>query len=59
VTALVQVSTGFDVEITRHVELGIGGQFDFIFSDRTVGSPPVQLFAPGLFSLRLGIGFRF
>jgi opacity protein-like surface antigen len=59
VLPLVQVGLGVDVEVTRNVDIGLAGEFDFTFSSLTVGAPPVQTFQPGLFSVRLGIGFRF
>jgi hypothetical protein len=59
VLPLVQLGLGLDVEIARNVDIGIGGGFDFTFSSLTVGTPQVQAFQPGLFSARLGIGFRF
>jgi hypothetical protein len=59
VVPLVQIALGLDVEIARNVDIGFGGGFDLTFSSLTVGAPPVQAFQPGLFSARLGIGFRF
>ena len=59
VVPLVQLALGLDVEITHNVDLGVGGGLDLTFSSLTVGAPPVQAFEPGLFSLRLGVGFRF
>jgi hypothetical protein len=59
VVPLVQLGLGLDVELARNVDLGLGGEFDFTFSSLTVGAPPVTAFQPGLFSVRLGIGFRF
>ncbi|HEY2743434.1 MAG TPA: hypothetical protein VGL86_02385 [Polyangia bacterium] len=59
VLPLVQLALGLDVMIARNVDIGIGGGFDLTFSSLTVGAPPVQAFEPGLFSARLGVGFRF
>jgi hypothetical protein len=59
VLPLVQVALGLDIMIARNVDIGLGAGLDFTFSSLTVGAPPVQAFQPGLFSARLGIGFRF
>jgi hypothetical protein len=59
VVGLIQVALGLDIALYKNVELGLGGQFDFTISDRQLGSPPVRLFAPGFFSGRVGVGFRF
>ena len=59
VTPLVEGALGLDVMIARNVDIGLGGELDLTFSSLTVGAPPVQAFQPGLFSVRLGIGFRF
>lgn len=59
VVPLVQLALGLDVELARNVDIGVGGALDLTFSSLTVGAPPVQAFQPGLFSARLGIGFRF
>lgn len=59
VVPLVELALGLDVEIARNVDIGVGGALDLTFSSLTVGAPPVQAFQPGLFSARLGIGFRF
>ena len=59
VLALVEVALGLDVEIARNVDIGLGAGLDLTFSSQAVGNPPVQAFQPGLFSARLGIGFRF
>jgi hypothetical protein len=59
VTPLIEGALGLDVEIARNVDIGIGGELDLTFTSLTVGAPPVQAFQPGLFSVRLGIGFRF
>jgi hypothetical protein len=59
VVPLVELALGLDVEVARNVDIGLGGELDLTFSSQTVGAPPVQAFSPGLFSARLGIGFRF
>ncbi len=59
VVPLVEAGLGIDVELARNVDIGLGAEFDFTFSSLTVGAPPVTAFQPGLFSVRLGIGFRF
>ncbi len=59
VVPLVQLALGLDVELARNVDIGVGGALDLTFSSLTVGAPPVEAFQPGLFSVRLGIGFRF
>ena len=59
VVPLVQLALGLDVEVARNVDIGIGAGLDLTFSSLTVGAPPVQAFQPGLFSVRLGLGFRF
>jgi hypothetical protein len=59
VLPLVQVALGLDIELARNVDLGLGAGLDLTFSTLTVGAPPVQAFQPGLFSARLGVGFRF
>ncbi len=59
VVPLVQLALGLDVMIARNVDIGLGAGFDFTFSSLTVGAPPLQAFQPGLFSVRLGVGFRF
>ena len=59
VLPLVQVALGLDIMIARNVDIGLGAGFDLTFSSLTVGAPPVHAFQPGLFSGRLGIGFRF
>jgi hypothetical protein len=56
---LVQLAAGLGIEITHGIDLGLGGQLDLTFSSRQAETPPVQLFAPGLFSLRADVGFRF
>jgi len=59
VVPLVQLGAGLGVEIYHGIDLGLGGQLDFTFSSLAVGSPPRQVFTPGLFSLQLELGFRF
>ena len=68
VVPLLQIAAGVSVEITRGNELGLGGHFDLTFSDIDRGPPvptgqsstPVHtVFAPGLVSVRLQLGFRF
>lgn len=59
VTPLVEGALGLDVMIARNVDIGVAAELDLTFSSLTVGAPPVQAFQPGLFSVRLGIGFRF
>ncbi len=59
VVPLVEAGLGLDIELARNVDLGIGGELDLTFSSLTVGAPPVKAFEPGLFSVRLGLGFRF
>ncbi len=59
VLPLVQLALGLDVAVARNVDIGIGAGLDLTFSSLTVGAPPVQAFQPGLFSARLGLGFRF
>ncbi|MGZ3425576.1 MAG: hypothetical protein ACXVCV_02955 [Polyangia bacterium] len=59
VVPLVEAGLGLDVELARHVDLGLAGELDLTFSSLTVGAPPVQAFQPGLFSARLELGFRF
>lgn len=59
VLPMVELAFGLDIELTHNVDLGIGGELDLTFSSLTVGAPPVQAFQPGLFSTRIGIGFRF
>ena len=59
VVPLVELALGLDIELARNVDLGLGGELDLTFSSLTVGAPPVQAFQPGLFSARLGVGFRF
>jgi hypothetical protein len=59
VVPLVEVGLGLDVELARNIDVGVAGEFDFTFSSLTVGAPPVTAFQPGLFSVRLGVGFRF
>ena len=68
VVPLLQLAAGVSVEIKRGIELGLGGHFDLTFSDIDRG-PPVPMgeqstplhtvFAPGLVSVRLQLGFRF
>jgi hypothetical protein len=59
VVPLVQLATGLGVEIKHGVDLGLSGQLDFTFSGQQTGTPPLHVFSPGLFSLRLDVGFRF
>jgi hypothetical protein len=59
VVPLVQLGLGLGVELRHNVDLGVGGQFDLTFSSLSVGAPPQQPFQPGLFSVRLDLGFRF
>lgn len=59
VVPLVQLALGLGVEITHGVDIGLAGQLDFTFSSLSVGSPPATVFSPGLFALRLDLGFRF
>ena len=59
VVPLVQLALGLDVEISHNVDIGVGAGLDLTFSSLSVGSPPIQAFQPGLFSVRLGVGFRF
>jgi hypothetical protein len=59
VVPLVQLALGLDIELARNVDIGVGAGLDLTFSSLTVGAPPVQAFQPGLFSARLGVGFRF
>ena len=59
VVPLVEAGLGLDVEVARHVDVGLAGELDLTFSSLTVGTPSVQAFQPGLFSARLELGFRF
>jgi hypothetical protein len=68
VVPLLQIAAGFGIYITRGIELGLAGHFDLTFSDVDRGEPvdagktPTSVhtvFAPGLVSLRLQLGFRF
>jgi hypothetical protein len=59
VLPLVEAGLGLDIEVYRGIDIGLAGEFDFTFSSLTVGAPPVHAFQPGLFSTRLGLGFRF
>jgi hypothetical protein len=59
VVPLVEAGLGLDIELARNVDLGLGGELDLTFSSLTVGAPPVRAYEPGLFSVRLGLGFRF
>lgn len=59
VLPLLQLALGLGVELTHNVDLGLGGQVDLTFSSLSFGSPPRQPFQPGMFSLRLDLGFRF
>jgi len=56
---LVQLSLGVGVRVWGSFELGLHGEFDFTFSNVTVGDPPKPVFQPGLFALGLDLGFRF
>jgi hypothetical protein len=59
VLPLVQIALGLDVEVWKRIEVGLAGELDPTFSSTAVGTPPVKMFAPGLFVLRAGVGFRF
>jgi hypothetical protein len=59
VMPLIEGALGLDVMVARNVDIGLAGELDLTFTSLTVGAPPVQAFQPGLFSARLGIGFRF
>ena len=56
---LVQLSLGVGVRVYESFELGLHGEFNFTFSNDTVGDPPKPIFQPGLFALGLDLGFRF
>jgi hypothetical protein len=59
VLPLVEAAFGLGIELAHQIDLGLAGQVDLTFSSQSVGSPPVTPFQPGLFSLRLDVGFRF
>jgi hypothetical protein len=59
VVGLIQLALGLDIAIKWGVDIGVGAQVDLTISNREVGAPPVRVFAPGIFSPRLGVGFRF
>jgi len=59
VLPLVQLAAGLGIEIKRNIDLGLGGQLDLTFNSPSVGQPPVKPFEPGLFSVRVDVGFRF
>jgi hypothetical protein len=64
VVGLITLATGVSVLITRGIEVGLAGHFDFLVSSRNepaVGTttPTFSTFSPGLFSARLQVGFRF
>jgi len=59
VVGLIQLALGLDIAIKWGVDVGVGAQVDLTISNREVGAPPVRVFAPGIFSPRLGVGFRF
>jgi hypothetical protein len=59
VVGLVKLALGFGVRVYEGIDLGLRGDFDLTFSSATGGAPARQLFAPGLFTLGLDIGFRF
>jgi hypothetical protein len=59
VVPLIQIALGLDVEIYKRVEITLAAELDPTFSSRAVGTPPRTPFAPGLFVVRHGVGFRF
>jgi hypothetical protein len=59
VLPLIQVALGLDVEVYKRVEITLAAEIDATFSSTMVGTPPRSPFAPGLFVLRHGVGFRF
>lgn len=59
VVPLVQLAAGLGFEVWRGIDLGLAAQADLTFSSETVGTPPLTVFAPGMFAARLDVGFRF
>jgi hypothetical protein len=56
---LVELGAGLSVRVWRWLEIGVAAELDLTFSSLAAGDPPVEPFQPGLFSVRLGAGFRF
>jgi hypothetical protein len=64
VIGLITLAAGVAVEITRGIEIGVAGHFDFLISSRKeppaeTTTPAYSVFSPGIFSVRLQLGFRF
>jgi hypothetical protein len=56
---LVKAALGVAVTVYHSVDVGLRGDFTLLFSSTAVGMPARQVFAPGLATLALDLGFRF
>jgi hypothetical protein len=56
---LIKLALGLGVRVYEQLEVGLRADFDLTFSSQKAGTPPRDVFAPGLFSLGLDFGFRF
>lgn len=59
VLGLVHLTGGLGVRVYESFELGLHGEVNLTFSNFQAGTPPRDVFQPGLFALGLDIGFRF
>lgn len=59
VVPVVELEVGVALAVYRGIDIGLAGHLDLTFSSLSAGFPPSAVFAGGMFSPRLEVGFRF